>query len=1621
MNVAFDYKRGKEFSAQFMPKNSRNNTKGYDYIEITTGPDTRSAELYHAIDHEILHSITLRELRDNPIFSARIQHLMNLTSKSFNADQKIMWSSLRDAYIDATELARKGDPTGWEDFDTFHTEWAREWESKYGDGKEALGYALLNPGEFISEIFSNPDVQHATMKVKYRDGGMVKNLFQDFRDAVASLFPRGQKFVSVFEQAIAVTAEHTGMDKGFDTAQRKALIELTQKDIDIAQEYGSLKKAPKEIRAEREFLRKQTEGIISGEKPKVEKKKRISDEVYQEALTRLKGEVQNKLFSGVPITPGVMKEFAKVMYYHAERIPQYLDDFNVYSQEMLREFGKGIEPKLKELWDNFHGMIAGKDVWATASLNHIKENWPKGREMSQKETLHLLNQWEKKGSIRDEDIPGLRDWVATRTDIRRADVMEFIKREQMGFEVKEYGGSKEEPTKYNRSAIRLPGGENYKERVFGVPLKKIDRLEIIHEDGKWFIQRPNKVRLEFDTEENARKYATQIDDAIEKEGIQNDSHFPDVPNALGWERVDERTLPSQTGTRSSRLKELMDEEIKNGLSQKEYDEYQKLNKEGTKIKFIDELQESDWVKKARENKESPYKVYNSGGGHIGSFDTEQKAKQFIEDTYGEGFYPKNTLSIKKKETVTHPLLSQTKQLILKDSIHDAVERGMEGLGWNTGENVGKRYSLQDKVDKIWYQSGMLRGEKNGEIVFDHPVDFKDVPQWIGKDTFEKLKESNDVGGYSISGKDLNIQAKWPMELYDKMIPRMVKELSDKNGWNLEIKDVKDSAGNLIHYVEFTPKLKADITLATLPVKGMKMFKEFDSVGAEKVAQKLRDLEVLKPLMNEHGIVELNAGLNLPPELKEFAMEKIKVIGKELSKEFKDFDKWFAAMDKTFKGFIPLGDKKEYEQMFKSYSTTDNTFEKVQKFYAPSMKKYGSEDVVGYSTPKEIPITDAVDKMMKQTVGKKSKSFLFTDTAHNVFRQIDAGLGTDLYSAIFDTMNHAKTEATKRFTEMFTNVVDIGKELSSKEVKDIALFGYAKNKEGLRVLTKVMGEKIPAKLNPRQQRLYEQILKDNRQLFDELNVARTAIGEEPLKDMGIDYMTFGRVLSNHYFDEKAGSLLTMTQSAFQRKYETAFKYDLARKKTDIPLDLDVLKTYKRYLKHSLDYIYKTPVLTNSQGIVNYKWRVPIPGEWKTSTKKGVTSFVLDKNEKKVPATEEMHLGKIDAAAMRYLNEYLVDEAGNRKVYDLFGSQDLYRKVSALKSNIIFSTLGGLASIVLKQPAAAIETMWDVRPDYVAKGIANYFTEDGKNLAFGLSNVLHIRNFNDIAFSELASEALLRSSVSKGMEKVRTAREFSTKFIEMSDRMSSAMTWLGSFYEAREKMGMNAKDAAKRADETVLRIQGSAEQGHISKLQKNAYGRLLTVFNTFGINRFSYYMQDIARPMTSTMTMVPAMGKLLRVAVVSALINSFYNRILGMSEPGPAPVDAYLDEKDKGKKIGAALEEALTVFPVLGMGVRFPDSRFGAVGSYLNQGMNVGGALIRKGTNPNKKFSLSDMQNAVEFTGKTLGVPGTVQGVGMWRRSTGKNKKDATARRVILGGTREDRGVFSKKTLRELSGE
>lgn len=666
------------------------------------------------------------------------------------------------------------------------------------------------------------------------------------------------------------------------------------------------------------------------------------------------------------------------------------------------------------------------------------------------------------------------------------------------------------------------------------------------------------------------------------------------------------------------------------------------------------------------------------------------------------------------------------------------------------------------------------------------------------------------------------------------------------------------------------------------------------------------------------------------------------------------------------------------------------------FYTDGLNKYGSDRVVGKSTSREVQITEGIENMLKQTIGKPNVKISAFITSIFNFEKIDGALGTNFKDTIFRQFNISKKMRIIDHESMMKDVLNMVegirpgmakvKKLSSDQIRNMTAYAYAQQKGGKEVLDG-MRVKYPSKLEGRELELYDKIGAYNKDLYIRLNEARKFAGQKPLKEVD-NYFTFMRVIERMMM-ENINPVMSRP-SVFQARYETPFPYDKIRRRSEIPLELNGIKVFRIYSDYALKYIYTTPVLVNSEGIINYRF----PSGKTTKEGKPITTSLAETNP----------------GAFGYLSRWLQYESGARPPMEMLGSHRMYKYIHKLRTNVIVATLGGNLRTIANQIPAFLETANVVSPRSVALGALDYLNPAMRKFARDTSDIMIVRTPPDVAFVDTMAALMLREghiSTEVGMKKyieslgagARGLQRYSLKGVEVADTFSATISWLAAFREGKTR-GMDAKRAKEFADDVVLKIQASADSAHIAQIQKDNWGRILTTFNTFSINRYSFLKRDVVGKLfnrdTDINARITALGLIIRYALINAIISSVYNDIFGVTPPNPAPIDA-ARFAEEGSEAVDFVKEALTIVPIIGYGGRYPGSFLGPVAGLGYDASRLLGDM--------KKPENFDYAKAVEVVARGVGVPATTQIAGTIRRA----KQDRPFQQILFSGEKRAPGL------------
>lgn len=398
---------------------------------------------------------------------------------------------------------------------------------------------------------------------------------------------------------------------------------------------------------------------------------------------------------------------------------------------------------------------------------------------------------------------------------------------------------------------QLPGGENYREKLFTLPQKNALRVEPITANSYRLVDTNTGEMIAHGTPEamQARLREMQPWEAGVRgrngQGPYQSSHW-DEPNVLAHVRMNDREIPGDVG-RALRIEPYGNKFIVQGFGVKDADPAMqfKFSSHDAAQQYIDtnypngaplntlhleELQ-SDWHQTGRKQ---GYKQGNLGpteaqttevatildglrgheprfGGTIENNGSGWSIKGAAPSWLEKGWItPEELTKLQKYEEARSadiqdrhggvpdaPFKTTWPDMILKRMIRQAADEGYDAISWTPGEAQAARYDLSKQVDGIKAvrrSDGTydLVAQRKGDKDFLTPVASK-IPETkladhVGKDLAEKIKDQV-INTKEYTGLDLKVGGEGMKGFYDKILVDKVNAIAKKFGGKVEWKEI----------------------------------------------------------------------------------------------------------------------------------------------------------------------------------------------------------------------------------------------------------------------------------------------------------------------------------------------------------------------------------------------------------------------------------------------------------------------------------------------------------------------------------------------------------------------------------------------------------------------------------------------------------------------------------------------------------------------------------------------------------------------------------------------------------------------------------------------------------------
>lgn len=308
-------------------------------------------------------------------------------------------------------------------------------------------------------------------------------------------------------------------------------------------------------------------------------------------------------------------------------------------------------------------------------------------------------------------------------------------------------------TKYED--YQLPGGKNYREKLFQLPAKGESGKRMGVDDLSPYLQR---VVNEFDEgaidrtrliqEFAAKDYKVDVEALLqsdepfaipygaEAKGSYTSGHF-DEPNILAHVRMNDRKV--------GRDKVLFLEEVQSDWHQAGREQGYMSPVKTPTIASIEPISTPHWIEAG-----GPYE----GGGFTVRFDnggvqhlrarSEAEAREKAMETA-------KTAMVAQGGVPNAPFKKTWHEMVMKRMIRQAVEEGKDGIAWTTGAQQAARYDLSKQVSKVTAtpigdKYRVVTFLKNGQQSISRDLTEQELLGFIGKDLALKIVQDTKTPG-----------------------------------------------------------------------------------------------------------------------------------------------------------------------------------------------------------------------------------------------------------------------------------------------------------------------------------------------------------------------------------------------------------------------------------------------------------------------------------------------------------------------------------------------------------------------------------------------------------------------------------------------------------------------------------------------------------------------------------------------------------------------------------------------------------------------------------------------------------------------------------------------------------
>lgn len=599
------------------------------------------------------------------------------------------------------------------------------------------------------------------------------------------------------------------------------------------------------------------------------------------------------------------------------------------------------------------------------------------------------------------------------------------------------------------------------------------------------------------------------------------------------------------------------------------------------------------------------------------------------------------------------------------------------------------------------------------------------------------------------------------------------------------------------------------------------------------------------------------------------------------------------------------------------------------------------------------------------------------------------LGPDLKDVWFRTVKDAEHFATVE--KVATDKWHDGLWLGTSKADRVAVGTYATGlqQRGLDML-KAQGVKPIVKLPARLEKIYNTLRLKFDEYYDRLSDARQRSGLPPFPKEP-NYFTFIHTLN--LMERMGVSPATASVQTYLKMRATAFRFVKPRAKIGgYELELDAKRIFSQYYGPAIKHVHMSPVLSQLRELLGdfdgtfYKVRDKGTGQvYKTYlNKQDAMKHSSEIKGSEVRESKNWSFNEDHPRAADALDEWLNFQTGlpdliDRGIDKRFGPM-VNKGLIGLNNNLTAAVLVGKVRSAAIQVTATLGT-------YIELGNRAGKLSAERNLAYGISSIfkpqmrkfavensklllarrsggydVHAAAMYDAFTSHKVSE--VRNLISRGILKVT---------LQLLDYETALASWNAAYRQAVMDLNVGHKAATRLADELLESTQISSARSSISPIQRSALGRSVTLWQTFTIGDWNFFLRGVLGIKNKKITKKQAVKNLMRLIAGTTIINTFYEDVLGITSPLSTPIRAARKAIDAGESISwvtmAFLKELAEKVPVVGGPLKFGTDPLGAPAELL-------GDIAKMVTN----YPLKPPW--YEVLSKVAGVPGSGQLIQMY---------------------------------------